>query len=165
MPVSPIIKQLGLLKFNSDSIILSISLSRPTMVFKLPFIYSKLIEEYKGSWLIPCVHEVNPYVQVIPTKDSVKVLFSKYKEPISSGYHDLSLFYGNIRDMLHHLQIFRNNIWNWSSSSYKHKHGNEMTFLDVFNETDIKATIIPIENYISKDFNTVEEYKNLISST
>ena len=36
-----------------------------------------------------------------------------------------------------------------------------MQFLDVFNDTDAKYEIIPIDNYKAFCFNTVEEFNNM----
>lgn len=126
-------------------------------------IYSVIKNAYNGKIVIPCVYENNPYVQIVPDEDSVKVLFSKYKEPITAGWHDLSLFFGNVCDLMIHLNDFQESIWSDELQKYTHQHGNEFTFLDVFNETPIKAEVLEIKNYTTKDFNTVEEYEQMIS--
>jgi ASC-1-like (ASCH) protein len=39
-----------------------------------------------------------------------------------------------------------------------------MQFLDVFNETDLKAEVVEFKNYKTFDFNTVEEFHALMES-
>ena len=126
-------------------------------------IYYTLKDVYKGQWLIPCVYEESPYVQIIPSiNNKVTVNFSKYHESITSGFHDLSLFYGGAKLMREHLQCFADNIS--VDGCYTHKHGNELQFLDVFNETDINASIVAIADYESFDFNTLEEFHVLMNN-
>ena len=132
-------------------------------------IYQDLRNEYSRNCsgvLIPCVYEEKPYVQIIPTYDSkIRVNFSKYDEPITAGYHDLSLFYGNAIELRTHLVKFSESIKSAVfDNCYKHKHGNEMQFLDVFNETDLKGRIIEYSNYTAFAFNTVEEFNKLVNS-
>ena len=47
-----------------------------------------------SKMIIPVRYEKNPYVQIIANKNNKieKVLFSKYGENITDGYHDLSIF-------------------------------------------------------------------------
>lgn len=120
-------------------------------------------DKHSGNCLIPCVREEKPYVQIIPEKNSkIHVSFSKYGEPITPGYHDLSLFYGNALDLQQHLLEFARSIQSSESTScYKHRHGNEMQFLDVFNETDLKGLVVEYSDYPSFAFNTVEEFNKL----
>ena len=127
-------------------------------------IYQDLRNRYVDTWLIPCVKEEKPYVQIKPHGlNQVTVNFSKYNEPITSGYHDLSLFYGNALEMLHYLQQFANNHLSATSDSlYQHKHGNELQFLDVFNETLIRAQIIELLDYEDNSFNTVAQFQKLM---
>lgn len=132
-------------------------------------IYQDLRNEYSRNCcgvLIPCVYEEKPYVQIIPTYDSkIHVSFSKYDEPITAGYHDLSLFYGNAIELRTHLIKFAESIKSAVfDNCYKHKHGNEMQFLDVFNETDLKGRIIEYSDYTAFAFNTVEEFNKLVNS-
>ena len=105
---------------------------------------------------IPCVYEESPYVQI---GEDGRILFSKYGDRITSGYHDLSLFYFDIHYLNKYLVEFRNKIW--YNNKYNHKHNDEMQFLDVFNETDAKYKIIPIDNYKAFCFNTVEEFNDM----
>lgn len=105
---------------------------------------------------IPCVIEDNPYVQL---KDDGSVLFSKYGDTTENGYHDLSLFYFDIQYINNYLVEFKKKIW--YNNKYNHKHGNEMQFLDVFNDTDAKFDIVNIDNYKAFCFNTVEEFNKM----
>ena len=53
---------------------------------------------YSNEIIIPVKYEKQPYVQIISDKNNnIKhINFSKYNDTITEGYHDLSLFYGNI---------------------------------------------------------------------
>ena len=108
--------------------------------------------------VMPCETVDNPYVQLEQFGDRISVKFSKYNEPTNKGFHDLSLFFGDacyIRDCLEEYkrQIFK-------SGNYVHKHGNEMEFLDLFNEVDMKGTIIPITYHSCFSFNKMSEFKH-----
>ena len=124
-------------------------------------IYSRIKNAYDGVWIIPCVTEDKPYVQIKPDRDNVLVSFSKYGEYTGRGFHDLSVFYGNMQVMLDSLTVFRSTIWDKNLLKYSHRHNNEMLFLDVFNETDIPAQILEIESYKPFTFNTLEEFNKL----
>ncbi len=125
-----------------------------------PIIYEKVLQSYCGRCVIPCIEEHTPYVQVLPESDNtVQILFSKYGEKTSHGYHDLSLFYGNAKSILTHLENFARNIL--VDGKYIHKHGNELQFLDVFNETSLEANIIELIDYKTFSFNTLDEFKQL----
>ena len=67
-------------------------------------IYGLMVENYYTGVIIPCEIEENPYVQLLPNYKK-KVLFSKYGEETSKGYHDLSVFYGNAKNILKSLKI------------------------------------------------------------
>ncbi len=119
-------------------------------------------EDDRVSALIPCVFEEKPYVQIIPQgKDKVSVHFSKFNESITSGFHDLSLFYCQAYELLNCLRMLRSKITD-KYGNYIHKHGNEMEFLDVFNETPIRANCVEIEDYKDFSFNTVQQLAELI---
>ena len=116
------------------------------------------IENYSGQVVIPCVYEEDPYVSISQVGDTVSVLFSKYGEKTKNGYHDLSIFYGNCKVLFENLQKHYNIVT--SSGDYIHKHGNEMQFLDIFNDLKVPAKIIT-EYVKSLSFNTLEEYYSL----
>lgn len=124
-----------------------------------PDLIRDITYHYTNKIVIPVVKEKKPYVQIKPSKgNKIKVLFSKYKDPITEGYHDLSLFYGDAIQLRDYLEKFAKKIT--KKGEYKHKHGNELTFLDVFNETSIKGEVFEVKkNSIS--FNTVEELNQL----
>lgn len=124
-------------------------------------IFRRLQENYHGTTLIPCIKEAAPYVQIIPdAPHTVKVRFSKFQEPTGEGYHDLSLFCCPASTLLIKLREFRNGILQ-ADGFYRHKHGNEMEFLDVFNETNIQAEILDCEGYEDFSFNTMEQFLSL----
>lgn len=128
-------------------------------------IYHELRNKYDHTdkLLIPCVKEESPYVQLVPRKDNtVDVYFSKYGEKITEGFHDLSLFYGKAKLLRDYLYEFANKIT--VNDKYVHKHNNEMQFLDVFNETELKAEVVEFKGYETFDFNTVDEFHTLMES-
>ncbi len=114
--------------------------------------------------IIPCVYEEKPYVQIMKnTQDSISVKFSKFGEVATPGYHDLSLFFCEASILLEKLRQFRGSILT-KEGTYIHKHGNEMEFLDVFNETDLKTSCLEIDEYEDLSFNTIEQLEHLIKS-
>jgi hypothetical protein len=117
-----------------------------------------LENSYTDKWIIPCAYEESPYVQIIGTETGVQVHFSKYGEDVSAGYHDLSLFYGNASAMLDSLTDLHHKYF--KDGQYVHPHGNELTFLDVFNETDLPVSLLPTI-FSSFSFNTVQEFTKL----
>lgn len=124
-------------------------------------LFEQLKLKYNGETIIPCRFEENPYVQVIQKEENkLEIRFSKFKETITAGYHDLSLFYCNALELLSKLREFRSKILD-DNGNYVHKHGNEMEFLDVFNETDLPATILDVKNYDDFAFNTIEQFNEL----
>lgn len=109
--------------------------------------------------IIPCVYETNPYVSIFENENNkIEVYFSKYNEVKPAGFHDLGVFFGRASYILDYLFKFRDKIY--YNGRYSHKHGNEMQFLDVFNETDIKGKLM-IANCKSISFNTKEELYNI----
>ena len=109
--------------------------------------------------IIPCAIEDEPYVELKQYGDKVKVLFSKYGEKTSKGYHDFGLFFSNISYLFSKLCEFAFKIS--TENGYVHKHNNEMQFLDILNDANTRAIIIEINNYKSLSFNTIEELNNL----
>ena len=128
-------------------------------------IINYLLDCYDGVSLIPCVVENNPYVCVSDNKKGgVNVYFSKFGETVSRGYHDLSLFCCDILALKIYLCEFHDAIYA-PNGRYYHKHGNEMEFLDVINETNIKAKIIVFTDYREFAFNTVEQLNVLLEQS
>lgn len=112
-----------------------------------------------GVVTIPCVWEESPYVSIKElNRGKVKVLFSKYGEVNEPGFHDLGTFYGNASLIQTKLHEFAKKIKH--INGYIHKHGNEMQFLDMFNETDIKGEILALRTS-AISFNTIEELETL----
>ena len=121
-------------------------------------LYDAMIRNFYGPCVIPCVYEDKPYVQIIQTgTDKVKVLFSKYGEQTYPGWHDCSTFYGNAKVMLKYLKKFSKFAFDLD------KHGNEMQFLDLFNETDFSGRILELYSYKTFSFNTMDEYFQLVN--
>lgn len=122
-------------------------------------VYKKIL--YTDEITIPVRYEDKPYVQIKTNgHNTIKsVSFSKYNDKITSGYHDLSIFYGNINYIRNYLQLFANKIL--VNNEYKHKHNNELQFLDVFNETDIKGNIQILDDINDYSFNTIEELNKI----
>lgn len=116
-------------------------------------VYDKICTSYTGQVVIPVRWEQSPYVSVVKRDDThVNVLFSKYGEVTSCGYHDLSLFYGNANGILYHLNEYS------KTAFMNKKHGNEMQFLDIFNYTPIEAKMLEVEDSSSFSFNTMSEF-------
>lgn len=126
-----------------------------------PRLYHKLVTAYIDNkrWIIPCVQEDSPYVQIVPANGGVKVLFSKYGDAVTSGYHDLSVFCGNAGEMTQKLLEFADQyLINSPGRLYNHPHNNELQFLDVFNETNIPAAVLDMGDYKDFSFNTVAQF-------
>lgn len=120
-------------------------------------IYQKTLEKYSSIGIIPCVYEKYPYVRLSQyDKNKISATFSKFGEDSSEGFHDLSVFYFNCLKLLNYLKIFQSKILT-NNNEYKHKHGNEMEFLDVFNETEIEGELLDFHGYQDFSFNTVEQ--------
>lgn len=117
-------------------------------------IYLQAKNNYHNKVIIPCVVEEKPYVQIVETKDSVNVKFSKFNDTITKGYHDLCVFYGNCKDILNHCNIFKDMYF--KNNKYVHKH-NEFSFLDLFNDTDLKGKVLELKGVKTYSFNTYEE--------
>ena len=160
-----VMRALNLLDFNEDDTVFI----QWGDCLHTKHIYQDLRKEYDkhNKWLIPCVKEDSPYVQIIPCEDSkIHVIFSKYDESVTPGYHDLSLFYGNAMELQKQLIEFAKQIQSTENSNcYKHKHGNEMQFLDVFNETELCGVIIEFNSYDIFAFNTLDEFNTLLTTS
>ena len=127
-------------------------------------VYKKCYEISPSSWIIPCQLETNPYVSVESNKPFVKVLFSKYGEKVDKGFHDLSVFYGPAQLLLESAQQYIK-IHPFLEDHYDYpEHGNEFQFLDLFNETLLKADILDLSYLCLKtfSFNTLNEYNKLV---
>ena len=109
--------------------------------------------------IIPCTIEDLPYVEIMQIDENISVRFKKYNEHTNRGYHDFGLFYFSPAYLFTYLRIFSISIS--IDDKYIHKHGNEMQFLDVFNETDIKGKVVEINDCNTISFNTIEELANL----
>jgi molybdopterin-guanine dinucleotide biosynthesis protein A len=124
-------------------------------------IYQEMLSHYTGNFLIPAVYEEKPYVQIKKVDDNhVHVNFSKYDEVDGPGYHDLSIFYGNLLSTYNALLELASKFK--KDGAYKCEHGNELTFLDIFNYTNIPVSILDMKDYKDFSFNTVEQLKNLL---
>lgn len=127
-------------------------------------VVSRMLEtsnEESNTLYIPCVYEERPYVSLCLDEDNnVRVYFGKYGETTSPCFHDYGCFVSNRDYLLGFLEEFHARFFDYSTMSYKHKHGNEMQFLDVVNETDINTRIIEL-NIKASSFNTIEELKRI----
>lgn len=109
--------------------------------------------------IVPCAFENDPYVSLSKSHGYINVKFKKYGETCICGYHDFGMFYGVCSNIQKHLEVFSQKIT--FGNGYKHKHGNEMQFLDVFNETDIYGDLIEITNNVPLSFNTKKELNEI----
>ena len=131
-------------------------------------LYRELIKcKLDNTCIIPCIYENNPYVELIQCKDNIKVLFSKYGDKISSGYHDMSVFYCSVKYLYSKLNKFYTLVYNEENKCYNHIHGNEFEFLDIFNDVDCNGKILEISKQLKTfSFNTIDEltkYKESIN--
>lgn len=125
--------------------------------------YEILSKKNYSTCIIPCVYESKPYVELIQRGCHLRVLFSKYNDKISPGYHDMSVFLCSIESLFTSLVDFVNKFFDSNSKTYKHKHGNEFEFLDIFNDTDMVASILEIDDsFKSYSFNSLSELETII---
>lgn len=127
-------------------------------------ICKRMVEFYNNKEVvIPCFYENEPYVRLsyrqIPNK-SINVEFGKYGEVSGPGFHDFGIFLAPCRYLLYYLDDFATKI-KGKNGEYSHKHGNEMQFLDLFNETDIYGELLEIQDVKPLSFNTKEELYEL----
>lgn len=113
---------------------------------------------------IPYYIEENPYVHLVMNKCNHidKVLFKKFGEinNIKNGYHDCSLFYGNIYIIKEACEIFKEHYY--KDNCYRNiGHGNEFNFLDIFNVLCTDALGVLVEKDIPIAFNTIEELNKI----
>ena len=128
-------------------------------------VYLELIKNgtRKDVISIACEVSTHPYTQIVPISGlRLKVVYSKYGEGITAGFHDLSLFYGSAMYILTELQLFRNKIYSEEENCYIHPHGNEMQFLDIFNDVEAQGSVVYVEDAKSFSFNTIEELNNFM---
>lgn len=112
-----------------------------------------------SSIVIPCTFEQNPYVSLKNNKDGIDVKFSRYGEFVDGGYHDFGVFMGHSNEILTSLTQLHSKVF--KNGKPHHKHGDEMNFLDIFNETNICGELLIIEDCKSLSFNTVQELKKI----
>ena len=118
---------------------------------------------YKGISLVPCLYENCPYVRIVQKNNTLKIFFSKYGDIVVPGFHDMSLFLCNLEDLLNSLNKFNCLFYNKDENMYQHPHGNEFEFLDIFNDTKMKAHILEIDNKSrTYSFNTKEELSYIL---
>lgn len=124
------------------------------------WIYESMLYYKRSGITIPCVIENKPYVQIIPSERK-RALFSKYGEKTSKGYHDLSVFFGNGREILKSLKETAGKMS--KNGLYKNKHGNELNFLDILNKTHIPMQCLIYKDYKGFSFNTKEELEEKLN--
>lgn len=112
-----------------------------------------------GALLVPCEVVNEPYVRLEPDvyKMTAKVYFKKHGDEIKPGFHDLSLFYGDCLYIKECLSMMKRIFYNTKTDSYVHKHGNELEFLDIFNDASAKCQIISVNSAGSFSFNKMSE--------
>ena len=119
---------------------------------------SQVLYKSKEIINIACEKDDHPYTGFGIINNECVVRFSKYGEDTTGLYHDLSLFCGNARYILDKLIEFRSKIFD--GLNYHHRHGDEMEFLDIFNDVDaIFNLVLCTGNQAS--FNTLEEYQKI----
>lgn len=127
-------------------------------------VYKETKEAYNGEIMVPCVVEQFPYVQIkcdYSNRKIIEALFTKYKEPVGFGYHDLSLFYGNVDKIFRYCDSFADRFYNDSKELYNSPHGKEFDFLDIFRYCRAEGRVVPIKNYKCLAFNTKEELEEV----
>ncbi len=125
-------------------------------------VYDEILKSNDSGILIPCEYSENPYVQIIENNSKISVRFSKFKDVVSPGYHDLSLFYGPAGLILSGCQHFRELFYDRKNNTYNiDHHGNEFNFLDIFNYSRVYGKIIYDYRFKSLSFNTEEEFNSL----
>lgn len=135
-----------------------------------PIFYKFVKSKYnnKNDIIVPCSYERKPYVKLEQITDNkLKVKFSKYNEIDKNeiGFHDMSVFYGNINSIKHFCSSFHDMFFISSITKYyNHRHGKEFNFLDIFNNTNIRGKILPVNpnKYKCYAFNTKEEYEKIL---
>lgn len=124
--------------------------------------FNYLVNSYSGRGLsIPVEYVYNPYVCLVQSElNRVRVFFSKYNEVnCDAGYHDMSLFYGDISDIYTACKSF---YFTYTYGyGYEHRHGNEFTFLDLLNEGFLNGQIV-VTHTKHYCFNTVEEFNQIV---
>ena len=112
--------------------------------------------------LVPCEVANEPYVRLAPDVYSLtaKVYFKKHGDEVKPGFHDLSLFYGDCLYIKECLCKMKKIFYTKKTESYLHKHGNELEFLDIFNDVSAKCRIIRVNSEGSFSFNKMSEIDN-----
>lgn len=110
--------------------------------------------------VVPVKYEETPYVKFIEKNEYINsVKFSKYGDTCKNGYHDFSIFYFNLKPVLKFLEKLRKKFTDKKNKLEYTCRDNQLIFLDIFNYTDIKGKLLPIEaNEIINGFNTLDEY-------
>ena len=127
-----------------------------------PQIYECIQNIANNVLYIPVIEEMNPYVNFVEKNNKVDVQFSKFNEvaPNTLGLHDLSIFFSTHNYLYKNLsEVVFKTYYNYQ---YNTIHGNEFSFLDVLNYTDINAKLIKVTNIQDKSFNTIDEITKII---
>lgn len=125
-------------------------------------VIKKAIEPQNSCYdlVIPCKYERKPYVRLSFNNNRIKVEFSKYGEVKGNGgYHDFGVFCGKFYKILSYLDEFAT--CHKCGGTYKHKHGDELQFLDVVNETRISTQLLLIDDVNPISFNTKKELNKI----
>lgn len=125
-------------------------------------VISRLVDSYRGYFLVPVVMEEKPYVQFKAGERHFihNVFFSKYNHNIDEfGYHDLSVFMFD-KELIYK-KLYKMHIKGWTGESYNTKSG-ELIFLEMFNENKNLGKILKMNNVKAKSFNTLEEFDEIV---
>lgn len=110
---------------------------------------------------VPCCVEKNPYVNFLTVGTKiVEVQFSKYGEieKDTVGYHDCSLFYGNIYHIYEKCKEYHDTYFSEAGQNYiSYNHGKDFNFLDIFNRFSANGYICELNGKAVKSFNTIDE--------
>ena len=113
----------------------------------------KALENDRDCIVVPCVHENKPYTSFEELDDGgLKVLYSKFGQVSGPGYHDLSIFFGDIKFVYDNLLKLKSTI----------KDGEEFLFLDVFNRVGCKGKLLKMTGVSDMSYNTVEELVRML---
>ena len=109
--------------------------------------------------LVPCEVVNNPYVRLEPDTQcrTARVYFKKHGDDVKPGFHDLSLFYGDCLYIKECLCKMQQLFYDEKKKSYIHKHGNELEFLDIFNDVSAHCKILKVDSNGSFSFNKLSD--------
>lgn len=124
-------------------------------------VYNSIDFDNNKGIQVPCCVEKNPYVNFLTVGTKiVEVQFSKYGEieKDTVGYHDCSLFYGNIYYIYEKCKEYYDTYFSEAGQNYiSYNHGKDFNFLDIFNRFSASGYICELSGKAVKSFNTIDE--------